>query len=187
MPARPARCRGRGKGLKRRLAGWVLLTLGTAAAAAWAASAWYDVMGGHWPAGWGFERGEILLYPTPGRPISEWMAGGCLIDSSGSGPSICWRVDMSRWAGWNVHDYWLYGTVDGGGDAAFSSIDVRVIAAWPIPLLLLAPGALLLRSGIIARRRAARGACAKCGYSLAGLAEGSACPECGRKGAKVTE
>jgi hypothetical protein len=66
-------------------------------------------------------------------------------------------------------------------DFAFGRAISETIALWPIPLLLWTPAALLLRSGIVARRRAITGKCKSCGYDLAGLAADSPCPECGKK------
>jgi len=79
------------------------------------------------------------------------------------------------------------GTVRGFGVVRFrrtaynprESWTLRVLA-WPVPLVVWVPAALLLRSGIIARRRARGGACVRCGYSLAGVVAGAPCPECGQ-------
>ncbi|HZW07506.1 MAG TPA: hypothetical protein VFF65_10315 [Phycisphaerales bacterium] len=49
-----------------------------------------------------------------------------------------------------------------------------LLFAVPIALVLWAPGA------VRTLRRRRKGCCAACGYSLAGLDEGAACPECGR-------
>ncbi|HZW07099.1 MAG TPA: hypothetical protein VFF65_08235, partial [Phycisphaerales bacterium] len=63
----------------------------------------------------------------------------------------------------------------------YPSSGTRSIAVvlWPIPPLLVACSALLLRSGILARRRSKAGCCTACGYDLTGLGAGAACPECG--------
>lgn len=49
---------------------------------------------------------------------------------------------------------------------------------WPIPLVLLSSGTLLLRRATRAQRWKARSCCATCGYSLANISIGR-CPECG--------
>jgi hypothetical protein len=115
------------------------------------------------PPGWYVERHD------PDNAGIDWNAPGV---AGGDEPLFyTTRKDVEI-------DVWVLRVTEDG-----FAIDASV-ALWPIPLLLCTPATLLLRSGIRARRRAITNTCTKCGYSLAGLADAAACPECG-KGAKV--
>ena len=164
------------------MAGWTLLALGVVVAAVWVWS------------GWGRLLWEFAVVPGPHATLDrrqlrvtsgeleidryevlkDGFAGGRLglrppsgLHVSMSGESPLWRWTLIRQTG------------DEDRDGDFKTSKTRV-GLWPVPLLLWPPAALLLRSGIVARRRAMKGACPKCGYSLAGLAVGASCPECGR-------
>jgi len=139
-------------GRKRRAAGWTLLTLGVIVAGVWAASGW-------------------LRVEVDRRTFHVVVDSGLLTIQSGP-PAGRERPflspsQLSEWS-WRIRDL-----------INEQRPEVR-LALWPIPLLLWTPAALLLRSGTLAQRRANTNACAKCGYSLAGLADGAPCPECGR-------
>ena len=168
-------------GRKRRTLGWTLLTLGVLVAAVWVASGWWraDRIAGWYAAH--IQNGSVYRerfgpfipgkYPDPGpwrvSPIEDYPGTWKWKATYGFAAPVDWSFGVAS-------------QEDLGG------VKVLTVVLWPIPLLLWTPAALLLRSGIIARRRAMTGSCAKCGYSLAGLGDGALCPECG-KGAETSE
>lgn len=161
-------------GRKRRAAGWMLLVLGVIVAGVWVASGWWVLVVRRDGAECTFGYGEAMFATTP-------------MDSS-----TVFRRHSPMWV-------WGYGFGSNYGARRLGLISIADdsldVALWPVPPFLFAtglaiinrwaPATLLLRSGLLARRRAMTGACAKCGYSLAGLAKDAPCPECG-KGAAGT-
>ncbi|MFT3687027.1 MAG: hypothetical protein QM783_19250 [Phycisphaerales bacterium] len=162
-------------GRKRRAAGWTLLALGVLVAGVWVASGWWQERGGYKSVGFVVSGGQIMIWSTDMKPE------GPLI-------SMPYRMDvpMTYWNGWyDLRERHAFQRSRGpmyivnSSIAGSTSTNVGIVL-WPIPLLLWTTAALLLPSGILARRRANTGACPKCGYSLAGLGDGGPCPECGK-------
>ncbi|MFT3685868.1 MAG: hypothetical protein QM783_13255 [Phycisphaerales bacterium] len=176
-------------GRKRRAAGWTLLALGLFVAGVWVASGrwmfcvkladpyrYYTLNGGHaemrsWrdTLGWREEMDhpwKIIAF-SRGRFDLAWKASR---ESDANNyalePGACTYVDLSVLTYFNTK-------------GAPPSRGIWRVTPWPLPLFLWILAALLLRSGILAHRRAMTGNCTKCGYSLTGLATETACPECG--------
>jgi hypothetical protein len=166
-------------GRLRRRVGWTLLTLGVLVAGVWGASGWCRFRLGNTRQWLACSRG-CLVYGQSGSVgppvITAWTAERQPPGDVG----FEWWFDRGREAGYQLSEPLLRRVTR---DEGYGDDRERAALLWPIPLLVWTPAALLLRSGILARRRANTGACGKCGYSLAGLAEGSPCPECGRKAA----
>lgn len=172
-------------GRKRRTLGWTILTLGLVVAGVWFASRWLRL-----DFSLGSARSHCLTqgvlvipgYPDPSCPPWSFQLRSAWRHSNSSSvlKGWCWRSTQVRWINWESPDLQvtdLYVTAS----ASFSrKLLFLVVVLWPIPLLLCPPGGLLLRSGIIARRRAMTGKCRSCGYNLTGLGPDAKCPECGK-------
>lgn len=167
-------------GRKRRLAGWTLLVLGLLVTAvlgwSWSRRA-YSVGGA-----WGFElaNGQVRCILYPGANISG--DSGVLLHGE-SERFLRLRTRRSVVPVSNANKAWDLYVV-----SHFSLETAGVVMSqhwnfvlWPLPLMLWAEGGLLVRSGVVARRRAETGLCRGCGYDLAGLGAGAKCPECGRE------
>ncbi len=160
---------------KRRLAGLLLLALGLIMATALALSGrvWFGYSRGTW--GVGVQGGVVVVLYESGRlwwmPSDGWAARDLDPDERG----YSWVVPARPGpAVWSV------------GAAAYYDADARTgrkrwldLVAWPLAALTLVCGGALIWAGKLACRRAEAGQCKGCGYSLAGLADGTRCPECG--------
>jgi hypothetical protein len=166
--------------------GWTLLTLGVLVAGVWGASGWlwltrrFDAMGANYTVA--IQYGTLFCMrasDTDGRDAWNLERYG----------SSVWRWSF----GWG-HDVKEPNAFHNFGAVQFSRFSPSTgpalkrieLILWPVPFLLWAAGMPLLHSGILARRRANAGLCKKCDYSLAGIAPGAPCPECGKASTEST-
>jgi hypothetical protein len=168
-----ARISKRHPGRKRRIAGWLLLSLAVVVTGVWAVSGWrWLALGG---AKWRVicAWGNVTWITSP-EPL--------YLNTSRVGWS---EQEMRFHTAWRVSHMWVFGLacVDLGliglWDYRGSTRAVEV-TLWPLPLLLTVLGVPVLRSGVRARRRALAGSCPSCGYDQRGIPPGSPCPECGK-------
>ncbi|MFT3683608.1 MAG: hypothetical protein QM783_01570 [Phycisphaerales bacterium] len=167
----------RTRGGKRRAAGWTLLTLGVVVASVWIASGLVRVDWADPSKGWRLQvrNGCVLVDKSAERTGSaSWSFMQLEYGYRGFHWTTSWP-----WSGSGKPDVDLLVFSTNKHSSAVSNWRVWVIALWPIALLLWTSAALLLRSGILARRRALKGSCVKCGYSLTGISANAPCPECG--------
>lgn len=119
-----------------------------------------------------------------GRRV-EWSLGAGSIQILTADAPLLWNegwqsgVIQSRVLQW-WHWEWDRGAMTSGRTGVVVQLDYYVVVpSWPAPVAIALTGWWFWRGGTKRLRGAIRGLCRRCGYSLAGLAVGAACPECG--------
>jgi hypothetical protein len=163
-------------GRKRRAAGWTLLLLGLPVAGVWVASGWWRFSLGTTHRWLGCSRGCVVYGRS--TAVGSSVTAKCVFQPQAPGDvGFEWWFDWGPKRGFQIGETVFYGVTR---DSDYGEYREFAALLWPVPLLLWAAGVPVLRSGILARRRAHAGLCGKCGYSLAGLVAGAPCPECGK-------
>lgn len=162
------------RGRRSLIASWGLIACGVAVAGVVIASRWYDGYSnvGAW---WSLQiySGRFVMASGWDTPITP-NCGLRLNDP----PSLSWttRQPIARRLSVDARILTI-GHYKAPSGAFWWMAEVML---WPFAVAFLSGGALMVVSGRKFTRRTKERQCLACGYNLAGLKAGAACPECGR-------
>jgi hypothetical protein len=155
-----------------------MLTFALLVAAAWLATRWWTLIVA---PGWTLHAGTLEWFKATSPPsaavIPPVVRTPTLRFVPAGSRSIKWWLNPDDLASLDARGFGLHIRFAPGSPPVCIG---HIVVLWPLPLVLGGGGTMLLRSGIIARRRAITGLCRACGYDRAGLAASSVCPECGK-------
>ncbi len=161
-------------GRKRRVAGWAFLVTGLLSSTGIAVSQWYRYY--HFDIR---SRSSVII-ASGVFTYHTFPTNYSILPSVSNGLELADTRRMDWWiAESDPLDRLHVGVVRIGSPRwGTPSIEIQVVL-WPIPLVLLASGVLVLASGRNARKHVLDGRCTSCSYDRAGLASETPCPECG--------
>jgi hypothetical protein len=152
-------------GRYRRITGITLLSAAALIAGLWCLSGWWMTVFVGGPFYLRCSKGQFAaVYASDRAVLPKWTG----LD--------CGRMDAFLAKGESL-PFFEYGGFQARTNSA-TPVNIR-FPLWPLPILLAAIGAPMLRSGIAARRKSALGYCAACGYDCRTLGPATPCPECG--------